>query len=152
MTPLEMSLIGFKSLGFQGYILAKFIFTHLENVKTDFDTPALWSWWRYTGPRFNIKISSYQYRKSHCGDKTVIRSSYLHNGISYTGEMSSLYYATALTLSDFGVQIFYFFFLVCLSVDGVVSGASFQFVLKFHFKFHMYILNATAWQAMALGN
>ena len=29
-----------------------------------------------------IKMSSYQYRESHCGDKTVIRSSYLHNGIS----------------------------------------------------------------------
>ena len=28
---------------------------------------------------------SYQYRKSHCGDKTAVRSSYLHNGISYTG-------------------------------------------------------------------
>ena len=27
-----------------------------------------------------------QYRKSHCGDKTVVRSSYLHNGISYTGK------------------------------------------------------------------
>ena len=32
------------------------------------------------GPRFNIKMSSYQYRKSHCGDKTAVRSSYLHNG------------------------------------------------------------------------
>ena len=39
-----------------------------------------------------IKISSYQYRKSHCGDKTVVRSSYLHNGISFTGKMSSLYW------------------------------------------------------------
>ena len=44
-----------------------------------------------SGPWFNIKISSYQYRKSHCGDKTVVRSSYLHNGISYTGKMASLY-------------------------------------------------------------
>ena len=42
------------------------------------------------GPRFNIKISSYQYRKSHCGDKTIVRSSHLHNGISYTGKMTSL--------------------------------------------------------------
>ena len=23
--------------------------------------------------------------ESHCGDKTVVRLSYLHNGISYTG-------------------------------------------------------------------
>ena len=41
-------------------------------------------------------MSSYQYRKSHCGDKTVVRSSYLHNGISYTGKMSSLYWIEAL--------------------------------------------------------
>ena len=41
---------------------------------------------------FNIKMSSYQYRKSHCGDKTVVRLSYLHNGISYTGKMTSLYW------------------------------------------------------------
>ena len=47
------------------------------------------------GPRFNIKMSSYRYRKSHCGDKTVVRSSYLHNGISYTSKMSSLYWIGA---------------------------------------------------------
>ena len=55
--------------------------------------------WRYMwevsslrpGPRFNIKISSHQYRKSHCRDKTVVRSSYLQNGISYSGKTASLY-------------------------------------------------------------
>ena len=36
-------------------------------------------------------MKSYQYRKSHCGDKMILRPSYLHNGISYTGKMSSLY-------------------------------------------------------------
>ena len=46
--------------------------------------------WYCTGPWFNIKMSSYQYRKSHCGDKTVARSSYLHSGISYTGKMTTL--------------------------------------------------------------
>ena len=40
----------------------------------------------------NIKMIFYQYRKSHCGDKMVIRSSYLHNGISYTGKVTSLYW------------------------------------------------------------
>ena len=59
-----------------------------------------WSRWlvgaeQATGPWFNIKMSSYQYRKSHCGDKTVVRSSHLHNGISYTGKMSSLYWIGA---------------------------------------------------------
>ena len=52
-------------------------------------------WYTGPGPRFNIKMSSYQHRKSHCGDKTVVRSSYLHNGISYTGKMSSLYWIRA---------------------------------------------------------
>ena len=36
----------------------------------------------------------YQYRKSHCGDK-IVRSSFLHNGISYTGKMTSLYWIRA---------------------------------------------------------
>ena len=49
---------------------------------------------RHQGPWFNIKIPSYQYRKSHCGDKLVVRPSYLHNGISYTGKMASLYWIT----------------------------------------------------------
>ena len=53
-------------------------------------------WNNSPGPRFNKKMSSYQYRKSHCGDKTVVRSSYLHNGISYTGKMTSLYWIGAL--------------------------------------------------------
>ena len=39
---------------------------------------------------FNIKMSSYQYGKSHCGDKTILRPSYLHNWISYTGKTTSL--------------------------------------------------------------
>ena len=45
--------------------------------------------WKYDpGPRFNIKMSSYQNRKFHCGDKTVVTSSYLHNGIFYTCKIS----------------------------------------------------------------
>ena len=37
-------------------------------------------------------MSSHQYRKSHFGDKTVVRSSYLHNGISCTGKTTYLYW------------------------------------------------------------
>ena len=44
----------------------------------------------------NIKMPPYQYKKSHCGDKTILRSSYLHNGISYTGKMTSVYWIRAL--------------------------------------------------------
>ena len=52
-------------------------------------------------PWFNIKMSSYQYRKSHCGDKTILRSSYFHNGISYTGKTASLYWIGAQLSSTF---------------------------------------------------
>ena len=50
------------------------------------------------GPWFNIKMLSYQYRKSNCGDKTVVRPSYLHNGISCNGKMTSLYWIRALVV------------------------------------------------------
>ena len=50
----------------------------------------------YPGPRFNIKMTFYQCRKSHCGDKTIWWPSYLHNGISFTGKMISLYWIRAL--------------------------------------------------------
>ena len=38
---------------------------------------------------------SYQDRKSHCGDKTILRPSYLHNGITITGKTTSLYWIRA---------------------------------------------------------
>ena len=41
---------------------------------------------RGSGCRLSIRMLSYQYRKSHSGDKVVKRSSYLHNGISCTNE------------------------------------------------------------------
>ena len=91
--------------------------------------------WRYAiepGPWFNIKMSSYQYRKSHCGDKTILRPSYLHNGISYTCKMTSLYWIRALftTLSRhfvilrmshkictcFGCALFYWGYIVRLNI------------------------------------
>ena len=33
------------------------------------------------GPWFNMKMPLNQYRNSHCGDKTILRLSYLHNGV-----------------------------------------------------------------------
>ena len=55
--------------------------------------PALWL---APGTWVNIKLSSYQCRKSHCGYKTTERSSYLHNGISYTARTTSLYWIDPL--------------------------------------------------------
>ena len=69
------------------------------------------SWWSVNSgdvllkPRawFNIKMPSYQYRKFHCGDKTVVTSvvtsSYLHCGISYAGKMTSLYWIRAQVIN-----------------------------------------------------
>ena len=48
-----------------------------------------------SGAWFNIKMSC-QYLKSHYGDKTILRPSYLHNGISYTGKATPLYWIRAL--------------------------------------------------------
>ena len=53
------------------------------------------------GPWFNIKTSSFQYRKSHCIDKTIVRLSYLRSGNSYTGMKASLYRHTNLILMGY---------------------------------------------------
>ena len=49
--------------------------------------------------------------KSHCGDKTILRPLYLHNGISYTGKMTSLYWNSALEfrLSSTNPSIYFLF-------------------------------------------
>ena len=51
-----------------------------------------------SGPWFNKKMSSYQYRKYHCRDETILRPSYLHNGISYTGKMTYFYWIRPLLI------------------------------------------------------
>ena len=48
-------------------------------------------------------MSSYRYRKSHCGNKTVVRSSYLHSVMSYTCKMTSLYWIRALVVKQWCV-------------------------------------------------
>ena len=57
-------------------------------------SPATWD--HGAGGRFNVKMPSYQYRKSHCGNKTILWPSYFHNGIFHTGKMWSLYLNGAL--------------------------------------------------------
>ena len=54
-------------------------------------------------------MSSYQYRISHCGDKTILRPSYLHNGISYAGKVTSLYWISPLYPPPWGhiMVVFY---------------------------------------------
>ena len=61
--------------------------------------PETWAPFQYikTRTQFNIKMTSYQYRKPHIGNKTILRPSDLHNGISYTGK-TSLYWIGAQTV------------------------------------------------------
>ena len=47
-------------------------------------------------------MTSYQYRKSHWGDKTVIRLPHLHYGISCTGKTSFLYWIRAQHIQSTG--------------------------------------------------
>ena len=58
------------------------------------------TWHKHEALGINIKMLSCQYRKYHCGYKTVIWSSYLHNGMSNAGKMSSLYWIRALVLCN----------------------------------------------------
>ena len=53
-------------------------------------------WKQGPGGWCNMQMPSCQYRNSHCGDKTILRPSYLHNGFSYTCKMTSLHWIRAL--------------------------------------------------------
>ena len=49
-----------------------------------------------SGPWSNINMLSYQWWKINCRDKTVLRSSYRHNGNSRTGETASWYWISPM--------------------------------------------------------
>ena len=104
----------------------------------------------YSGAWFIIKMTSYQYKKSHCGDKTVVRSSYLHNGISYTGKMSSLYWIRPLVSAPQG------FILTHLPLDKMAANLADDFsnefswmkMIELWFKFHW---NLFLWVQLTIG-
>ena len=54
-----------------------------QNNKTNNSNSKIYRDW------FNMNIPSYQNRKSHCGDKTILRWFYLYNEIYYTIKISS---------------------------------------------------------------
>ena len=61
------------------------------------------SW--YIAPRYN---GTPLYRKFHCGDKRISRSScLLHNGNSYTGKTASLYWSSLQNISRQGTDLLY---------------------------------------------
>ena len=97
------------------------------------------------GPWFNIKMLSYQYRNSHWGDKMILWPSYIHNGISYTGKMTSLYWFSSLVaiLSHcwcsncplcITAQMYYLWMLANNICYGVATESEYQ--VLFHHKCH----------------
>ena len=82
------------------------------------------------GGWFNIKIPYYHVRKSHCGDKMVLRSSYIHNGISYTGKMTSLYWISAQILK---LQIF-------MCIQSLACWFFFFFLTNYNIIFAYFII------------
>ena len=67
----------------------------LKNWRMWGSTPKSTNGGRYILSGKCIKMTSYQHRKSHCGDETNLLPFYLQNGISYTGKMTSLYWIRA---------------------------------------------------------
>ena len=65
---------------------------HYGNLKFSANARQLGSPHEETRAPFNLMMWSYQYRKSHCGYKTILRPSYVYNRISYTGKTTSLYW------------------------------------------------------------
>ena len=51
------------------------------------------------GPHLNIKTVFSRYRNFHYEYKMVVRLSYIYNGNSYTGKMTSLYWASTQVMS-----------------------------------------------------
>ena len=96
----QLNFTGICSLGFNLWALARVMAWHRSDDKPIPEprmTQLAETCMRHPGPDSIWRWHpSYQYRKSHCGDKTVVRSSYLNSGISYTGEMTSLYWIRAL--------------------------------------------------------
>ena len=64
-------------------------------------TRSLWA----PGPWFNIKMLSYQYRKSQCGDMTILRLSYI--GVSDICKTTSLYWIWALLFTRTNTEVSY---------------------------------------------
>ena len=68
----------------------------------------------------NIKMPSYQYRKSPCGDKMIFWLSYLHNEISCNGKTNSLYWIGSQ--NSFGcVTMLYYTVVTCMSWHVVTA-------------------------------
>ena len=100
---------------------------------------------------FNIIMLSYNYRKSHCGDKAIGRPSCLHNGISYTVKTSSLYWIGPLmsfsschAMGVSGISIPFPDFL------AFANDHKTCFFFKLHWKWYLYVMTLHYKMAMRI--
>ena len=94
--PYHMLLNDSKNQIKQKFVSDKYITRNVFAICSWLHSLVFWYLCDLCGPWFNIRMSFYQYRKSYCGDKTILRPSFLHNGISFTGKTTSLYWIGAL--------------------------------------------------------
>ena len=103
-------------------------FSHYWSFVRGINRSSMDSFHKEPGSRFDIKMTSYQYRKSHCGDKTILRPPYLHNGIFYT-DKTSLYWI--------GAQVVGLDKLFDKFCQVVISGSDGQ-MTPTHYRGHVY--------------
>ena len=88
-----------------------------------YDQKSVWTRLSEPGAWFNIKMAYYQYRKPHCGDKTVLRSPYLHNGIPYTGKMT-MHYTDPQLSTEYDISFMYILHEVLITSSHVIDKLS----------------------------
>ena len=85
--------------------------------------------WRLSGlSRVLIKVPSYQYMISSCGDKTVLKYSYRYDGIPYTGKMAYIHWIRPL-IDNRKIK---WFILTNCSVVSLYRVIGFAHSLLFH--------------------
>ena len=84
-----LSLISYKDGASPVQVCVQVCF--FPNTSTWYDLQSVCSSFLDEGGQRSIGYwAVHQYWKSYCGDKLVVKLSYLHNGNSYTGKMASL--------------------------------------------------------------
>ena len=89
-----------------------------------------------------IQYIPYQYRKSHYGDKKVVKSSYINNGNSYKSKTTYLYWIKPLgagrdSKSVFTEGVHVFIITWTRGLDGMAIFTSIRWYLLFVCRFHI---------------
>ena len=101
----------------------------------------LWLSWGW----FSIKIPSYQYRNFHCGDQRILGPTHLHNGISYTGKIASLYWIRSQFTKWFRE-------VLCFTVSFYIENNPINRSYKDHNKLWLHLLDSLKLSKNKKGN